>query len=516
MQTLMHSPTSRRDFLKLLSLLPLLTLKSSFPKLGFSPLEQQELPNFLILIFDTFSAPHMSLHGYPRSTTPNFSRFAQRATVFHRHYASGNFTMPGTASLLTGVYPWSHRGLHLFGMVEESCDDRNIFSALAEDYYISTYTHNPIVQGLFDQFERHLDQTTPMGDLAILSESLSEELFPHDFTLSFWGERLLRGSGAESPASLFLSLIGKDFHSFTPEELREQYKAQFPRGLPNNTFGMFFILEAAMAWIQEQALNLPRPFLGYYHLFPPHEPYQTRREFVDMFDDSWRPQPKPVQAFPQNRSEVYLAEKRRHYDEYIAYVDSEFGHLYDNLEASGVLENTYLIVSSDHGQLFERRIHGHVTPTLYEPILRIPLLIAKPGQKEREDIYAPTSSVDLLPTLLHLAGRPIPEWSEGAVLPGLGGVSMDERSIYALEAKENPRLTPLEIGTLAWIQGRYKITRYFGYPGREDDLELYDLLNDPEEREDLSASNEKIVSGLRGEIIAKLDEVNRQFSQRES
>ena len=65
-----------------------------------------------------------------------------------------------------------------------------------------------------------------------------------------------------------------------------------------------------------------------------------------------------------------------------------------------MLDDTYVIVTSDHGEMFERGIRGHVTPTLYEPVIRVPLLIAKPGQREREDVYAPTSCVDLLPTLL--------------------------------------------------------------------------------------------------------------------
>lgn len=502
----------RRDFLKLLALSSLAPLGSSLSQLGPQPQDDQQRPNFLILIFDTFSAPHMSLLGYPRSTTPNFSRFAQRATVFHRHYASGNFTMPGTASLLTGVSPWAHRGLHLFGRVVEAYADRNIFSAMGENYFISSYTHNPIVQGLFDQFERHLDQFTPSGDLAILSEALSERLFPSDFMLSFWGERLLRGSGAESPASLFLSLIGEDFDSFTPEGLKERYKAQFPRGLPNNTVGSFFILEEAMDWIRDQALTLPRPFLGYYHLFPPHEPYMTRREFIDIFDDGWEPEPKPVLTFHQSLSEGYLNEKRRQYDEYVAYVDAEFGRLYDFLEDSGVLENTYLIVSSDHGQLFERQVHGHVTSTLYEPLLRIPLFIAGPGQKDRQDVHAPTSCLDLLPTLMHLTGEPVPEWCEGAVLPGFGGEPQEGRSLYALEAKKNPRLLPIKTGTLAWIQERYKLIHYFGYPGVEDDFELYDLYNDPEEREDVYKTHTRVASAMRGELLAKLEAINRDFS----
>ncbi|HEX6303010.1 MAG TPA: sulfatase-like hydrolase/transferase [Anaerolineales bacterium] len=511
---------TRRDFLKMSALTALAGM--ALPALDFKPSSVpqkqagvENLPNILIVVFDTFSAKHLSLLGYKRDTTPNLARFANRANVYHHHYAGGNFTMPGTASLLTGTYPWSHRGLHLFGTVAEPYVNRNLFSVLSEDYYCSVFTHNAIVMGIFNQLKDHIDQVTLPKDLAILSQPLTERILPNDFALSFWGERVIRGSGADLPGSLFLSFIGEDFDSFTPEALKREYADLFPRGLPNNTVGTFFLLEHAIDWIQKQALELPRPFLGYYHLFPPHEPYQTRREFVDIFNDAWKPESKPVRAFPQGKSEEFLDEKRRHYDEYIAFVDAEFGRLYNQLERSGILDNTYFIVTSDHGQLFEREIHGHVTSTLYEPIIHIPLLISKPGQKERHDIITPTSCADLLPTLTHIAGKEVPDRCEGQLLPGFGDPNPDtgDRAIYAIEAKQNPQMDPLNLGTIAMIREDFKLIHYTGFAAHPDDYELYDLDNDPEEMADLYKTKKGLASELRGAMIAKLDRVNHPFER---
>ncbi len=83
-----------------------------------------------------------------------------------------------------------------------------------------------------------------------------------------------------------------------------------------------------------------------------------------------------------------------------------------------------MIFSSDHGEMFERGTHGHSTPLLYEPVIRVPLLISSPGQLERKDIHTLTSNVDILPTLAHISGLPVPDWAEGEVLPGLGGEDM--------------------------------------------------------------------------------------------
>ncbi len=72
----------------------------------------------VVIVFDAFSAYNISLYGYQRETTPNIARWAERAVVYHNHNAGGNFTIPGTASLLTGTYPWTHRA---FGLDKKNC-----------------------------------------------------------------------------------------------------------------------------------------------------------------------------------------------------------------------------------------------------------------------------------------------------------------------------------------------------------------------------------------------------------
>ncbi|HVN15826.1 MAG TPA: sulfatase-like hydrolase/transferase, partial [Anaerolineales bacterium] len=112
----MKSKFNRRDFLKLAGLTP---LSFTAPRLikGALPTGQK---NVLVVVFDAFTASNMSLYGYPRQTTPNLTRLAERAIVYHNHYAGGNFTTPGTASLLTGTLPWTHRAFTLNTMVDVS------------------------------------------------------------------------------------------------------------------------------------------------------------------------------------------------------------------------------------------------------------------------------------------------------------------------------------------------------------------------------------------------------------
>jgi arylsulfatase A-like enzyme len=161
--------------------------------------------------------------------------------------------------------------------------------------------------------------------------------------------------------------------------------------------------------------------------------------------------------------------------------------------------------------MFERGIHGHITPTLYHPLLHIPLLISRPGQIQRQEISAPTSAVDILPTISHLAGQAVPDWTQGEVLPPFNPAPTPYRSIYALEAKTSFKFRPLIAGTIALMKGPYKLVRYFGFLDYHDVYEMYDLENDPEEMNDIYPLQVQGVKRMRSEILNTLEEVNRPY-----
>jgi arylsulfatase A-like enzyme len=287
-----------------------------------------------------------------------------------------------------------------------------------------------------------------------------------------------------------------------------EYGNLFPKGVPN-LHNLFFILEDAVDWIIAQLGLMPQPFLAYFHLLPPHEPYLARRDFINKFDDGWAPAPKPTSFASEGHSEEFLNYNRQEYDEYLAYADAEFGRLYDHMLSTGVLENTYVILTSDHGELFERGIRGHITPVLYQPVINVPMIISKPGQVVREDIFAPVSNIDILPTMLHATGQQIPEWCEGEVLPSFGKDNTAGRAVYAVEAKSNPKFAPLTKGTVAMMTDEYKVIHYLNSRESGVDFEIYDLNSDPEERTDLATKKNTTAEDLKGVLINKLQEVNQ-------
>ena len=515
--TFVTNRTSRRDFLMGMSTLPLLAMQMTAAGKalkGLGNLNAGEKPNILVLVFDTLSAPHTTLQGYERGTTPNLSRFAEQANVYHQHYAGGNFTSAGTASLLTGTYPWTHRALHLHGTVLEENVSHNLFQAFDDSYYKIAYTHNLLVTSLLHQFRQKIDHFKKTRELCLSDLQYSDRIFPNDYHVAFHGEwQNFRGGGKGFPGSLALSFADRANRFVVKRLLEQQYGEEFPRGVPS-LHSLHFILEDVIDWLIADLASLPQPFLAYVHVLPPHEPYSTRTEFVNVFKgDGLRPVKKPVHFASEDQDQASLITLRREYDEYMIYADAEFGRLYDDLQRRNLLDDLLLVVTSDHGQLFERGIHGHVTPALYEPITRVPLLIKRPGQATKQEFSTPTSCVDLLPSLLAATQQQVPEWSEGRILPGFQPAQKDKdgRPVFTVEAKSNPKLAPLNKATIAMVKDDYKLINNRGYGEEARAYELYNLSDDPEETQDLIEMEKGIASSLIAELEEKLHQVDEPY-----
>lgn len=460
------------------------------------------------------SARHLSLYGYPRQTTPNLDRFAERATVYHAHTASGNYTTPGTASLLTGLYPWTHRALQFGGLVRRHLEDLNVFRLLGEKYYRYVFSQNLLSDVLAAQFSADVDEHLPPTSFSIGGNDQVTDKLPHDRALAWHAfSDFLFALSPYLPASL----IGGYLNSVNSLRKTRYYRAEH---VPGHPYGAPLLANYNVSYTNERlfsglALEIERlhdrcqPYFAYFHLYSPHEPYKPHRRFTDLFLDSYRPPFKPHHPRGGQFTDEDLLAKRLRYDQLIANVDAEFGSLLDKMEAVGALENTCIIVTSDHGQLFERGDHGHGTDLMFEGVLHIPLLISMPGQSRRKDVYTPTSSVDLLPTLLKIVGQQIPAELEGMAFPEFGGVIDPERPIFAVQAPGNSAFAPLTKGSMSMRKGAYKLIAYLD--GAEQTFELYDLEADPEELNDLYGKDLALSNRLKDEFLSALEQANRPF-----
>jgi hypothetical protein len=508
----MNSNFNRRDFLKLASLSPLGWVAPKVMKALNAQPRQDAPKNVLIVIFDAFSAQHFSTYGYQRQTTPHLAKLAEeRAVVYHNHFAGSNFTTSGTASILTGTLPWINRALQSGGEVIPEFADKNIFSAF-ENYYRISYTHNGWANTLLEQFRRHIDELIPWKALFVRSnDEFIQALFDNDSDIASvaWTRE-----AAVAEQGYAYSLFFSHINEMMVRNRVRNLKKLFPRGIPSTGFvNSNFILETAVDWVGTRLPVIPKPFMGYFHFLPPHGPYNTSLDFFNIFGkDDYKPVNKPEDIFTIRVPYDAALKRRAEYDEFLLYVDKNFKQLFDMLEQSGILDDTWLVITSDHGEMFERGISGHSTNAMYQPVVRVPLLIFEPGRKTAAHIHTPTSAVDLLPTLLHVTGQKAADWTEGLILPPYAEPAPG-RSLYSMRSTKTEPNDPMSQVSAILVKEKYKLHYYFGYKDRDVDemIQLYDIEADPEELNDLAVSRKDVADALLAEMKAKLVEVDKPY-----
>jgi arylsulfatase A-like enzyme len=495
------NPLSRRDFLKLLTLIPASLALKPLPALA------PDSPHIIILIFDACAANNLSLYGYPRPTTPNLDKFAENSIVYHRHYSTASFTTPGTASLLTSLYPWTHRALHLGGSLPQSFAEKQIFAALSGSHATVGYSQNTYADLLLYQAGRFLQNHIRTGSFNYTQELFySLPFFDKDAFLAYTsleGNIFQRGKGVDG--SLFLGPLVR-FLALRQRKLAEtRLGKDYAAGLPDSL--ELFLLSGLVDGAIQTLSQLTVPSLVYMHFFPPHELYRPTYEFYEKFNSGWQPVRKPTHPLSEEKvSYGALKALRSLYDEYLASWDAELERLFTFFETSGLRDKSYVFITSDHGEMFERGDNGHITKLLYEPVMRIPLIVSPPQARKRADVHLPTSSVDILPTIARLTGNPIPAWAEGQLLPALGGTDDPTRSVYTLDAKTNAAFAPLTKFSLSLTKGPYRLTHY-QYPGYSG-FEFYDLAADPEELTNLYPARPALAMEMEQELTQKIADIN--------
>ncbi|MEI6290717.1 MAG: sulfatase-like hydrolase/transferase, partial [Chloroflexota bacterium] len=271
---------SRRDFLKLISLVP--ASISVKPLSKFASNVKQSQPHIIIIVYDAWAARNTSLYGYPRATMPNLEKFAEKALVYHRHYAAGNFTVPGTASLLTGVYPWKHRAFALGSKIVPKYEKKQIFNLLANNYQTVGYSQNMWADLLLYQTGIDLHTHIPNNAFNIDKHLLySFPFFSNDPYLVFSSlDKLIASNG-----SLLLGPIISEIESRVKSANQLKYINQYHKNLIPESEEQFLLSNVVDGAIQILK-NLDKPSIVYIHLYPPHEPFRPKNEFVNIFSDT--------------------------------------------------------------------------------------------------------------------------------------------------------------------------------------------------------------------------------------
>jgi choline-sulfatase len=242
--------------------------------------------------------------------------------------------------------------------------------------------------------------------------------------------------------------------------------------------------------------NIPDDFP--WHMFVsfvgPHDPFDPPTEYGDKYRHAEMPpaiadnmdgKPEWVKRRVVDISPEEIAITQRQYCAATELIDDQIGEMLRALEQRGMLDNTYIIYSSDHGEMLGD--HGLYTKSVaYEASLRVPLLVAGPGIAGNRISDSLVELIDLNPTICDLAGVPVlPRIDARSIAPVLRGETEAHRS-ETVSALRNFRC--IRTATHKLIENYSDVT------------ELYDLENDPSELHNIASSEREIVRTLSGRL----------------
>ncbi len=398
-------------------------------------------PNVLIIGADTLRADHLDLYGYRRPTSPNLDHWAAQAVVFEKAFSQGSYTLPSFASLFTSRYPEEHGALYWGdALAQTETTLAQVFQRAG--YQTAGFTGGPYLSPQYG-FGRGFDEYVG-GDL------------PRP--MSAYAREALKWIDRHRTKPFFLFVQPMDVHDpFDPWDIPQVERNRWDpdyRGTIENYAGSFFFFRALNG--ESSKTNPPR-------LTP-----EMKKEIDDLRSDP--------------RALRHLASM---YDDRVAHFDRSLGAFFEELQRRAILNDTIIVLLSDHGTLFGeggKFAHGVHDSTL-DAIFHVALVIWVPGRTPRR-VASPVQLVDVAPTLAALAGVPRPGAFEGRDLSAL----IDGR-------EDSPPLPVFGVASAEQIESGPR--RHFIRDGRwklvlttpRGRISLYDLTKDPDELRDVSAAH---------------------------
>jgi arylsulfatase A-like enzyme len=447
-------------------------------------------PNIVLVTVDTLSALHSSLYGYSRDTTPGLETLAQKATVFHNFYANSNFTTTAVASIHTGMRPWRHQVYSLIGWIPQSLGKQTIAPRLQRyGYETVCFVSNPNADPRHWGGNFGFNMRTSLHGGTSLERSLSPMLA--------WKEANWYRSRLHFPFSLAESL---------DKRMGAENKTGLMWAFPSEQ-----VYDRAAAYLQKRKPSSDSPPLFLWvHTFPPHDPYLPPAAFQRHYNAgnsflSAAEQHRFLSGWYDSSRQNEVDILRDRYDEQVRYADNRLMQFLDKLDTLLPPQKTLLVVTSDHGESFEKGFIRHTGPLLHEALIKVPLLIRYPGQSKGSVVDSPAEQVDLLPTILAEAGLDIPAELEGRPLGPMHTPSdaASRNTVWSMSVDSNPSIDRLSRYTVAGIQGNLKYVAAMeqGWFAWE---RLFDLASDPNELNDLAASRLLEVADFRQAFLQQL------------
>ena len=419
------------------------------------PSAASDAPNVIVIVVDTLRADHLSSYGYERDTSPFMDSLAAEGVRFENAIAPSSWTQPVHASMLTGRYTYEHQA--------ENTPLDDTYPTIGEvmqgnGYRTGAFSANTLFftrrQGHGRGFLHFEDNYQSVPD-AFFNSSL------YGFLFDFYGLRKV------------LNYEGVPTRVLAPD-----------------------INRAVLNWVDRDD---EKPFLVFMNYFDVHDPYTPPEPYRSKYASV----PNPgglINGFMERYSPSLTPEQIQTeidaYDGSIAYVDDQIKALFSELEGRGLLENTIVIITSDHGESFgEHGILQH-SASLYLDEIHVPLIVWAPGQVPAgKTVETPVTITALPSTILELvnaADDPFPGPSLAALIAGEAPADwpdpISELAQMAGAAEVNPS-THGAMKSVVGVEMQYITHEKFGeelYNWRTDPQEKSNLVDDPSARVSLN------------------------------
>lgn len=332
-------------------------------------------PNILLLIWDTVRRANVSLYGYRRETTPELTRMAADGFTFERAFSPSPWTLPAHASMFTGRLPdelsadWNVALDDTHSTVAELLAGAGYATA----GFVANRDYGTFQHGLNRGFQHYEDYAVSFGEV-VLSSGLLQWIVEN---------QQLR------------TLVGTD--DLVAFKRAETVVDDFLDWFDGSDGGEFF---------------------AFLNLFDAHDPYLPPDEWYRKFGVTRPNRLSYLRRIGHDHrpTAAELEDEMAAYDGALAYMDAQLGRLRRELEARGILDETIIIVASDHGEEFGEHqlvFHGH---SLYATQLWVPMVIVVPNAVGPRRIAPPATLRDIASTILDFADVEAP--------PGVHGTSL--------------------------------------------------------------------------------------------
>ncbi len=459
--------TSRRNFLKAgAGALGGLTALKGLPGMGEPAADPPPRPNFVFFLgegvrADEFSSSKiegwdgngLSAMGSKIIKTPNQDRIFQEGMTFRNAFVTYALCLPSRASILTGLYPHG--------------------------------------TGAIDNRRRDIPRDIP---------TIADLLREAGYEVAFIGKAHIHDLSKRNWDLFFgVEAAGADYYHPVIIESKHgevQSKRKYDGYVDD------ILTEHALDWLNQ---DHAKPFCLFFWFIAPHAPFYRPRRLLDLyngvpipkpitFDDDLKGYPGKPRAFKDANNKIgttvlgdddprSLEELVKDHMAGVVNNDGNVGKVFHALEKKGILDDTAMILSADHGfflgewRFYDKRF-------MHEPSIRVPMAMRYPRRIQAGSAPEQMAlNIDLPPTILELAGVKVPDWMQGrSLVPFMkGGAPSAWRKDWLYEYFEYPGEEEVRPSRGVRTE-RYKLIHYFLEP---EEFELYDLQNDPGEQHNL-------------------------------